>query len=1316
MLSIRSRLILGFALILVFSLATTILALFEMNRIWSNAQGLYEHPFQVTNAAKDVKISTLNIRRYMLDIAFARNTNEIEEAEKLIDREEVLAQHNFDKIFQLYLGDKKDINEAYNLFKGWKTLRTEAFNQIKAGNKEAGEKLILVDNKQYVNRLFKEVQDVIDFASKKAVQFYRESQVTAKAAYNKMLVLFLGSIIICIISAYLITRSITSPLRKVVSNLKEIAKGNLKNDKLPEEKDELGQLAASYNLMQENLNQKAKIAEMIAFGDFSVRIQPGCKADVVANSINRIADNFDMVVKQAQRVALGDFETKISDIGDANSLSAVITEMLTSLKEVVNKARQVAAGDFTGYIQPKSGADELAQALNQMNASLRDATALNLRQNRIKTAQNELNNQMRGDLSIELLASNIITFIARFTKAQIAAFYVYSDDQKGYKLAGSYAFDYSNGFRTFFREGESLVGQVAIGKEMIAFNQLPDNYVKVTSGIGDAVPKNLLLAPCVYNGKTIGVIEIGTMGDFTDEAYELLNAVLENIAITIDSAENREKMRILLATTREQAEELQVQQEELRQSNEELELQTQALRDSEEFLQTQQEELRVTNEELEEKTSNLEQQKAYILKQNQELDTARIEVERKAKDLELTNKYKSEFLANMSHELRTPLNSLLILAQTLMDNPTKNLSKDQVEYSKIIYNSGNDLLNLINDILDLSKIESGKMTLSLSELSISDIKLTVRESFQHIISKKGLEFKIIEEEGLPDQMITDEQRFNQILRNLMSNAIKFTETGHIYFRIFRAAPTDDFNKSGLKYTDTIAFSIEDTGIGISKEKRSDIFEAFQQADGGISRRYGGTGLGLSITRELVKILGGEIKLISEIGQGSVFTVFLPIVALELPQLDEGIATHVSVKKDFSSRKPEITYKSFLSEVAAIPDDRTNTDGKDKSVLIIEDDHHFAEILAEMCRKKGFKCLAAATGEDGIELAKQYLPKGILLDIRLPGMNGWEVLDELKNSADTRHIPVHIISGYEQTIEAFNKGAIGYLIKPVTKEKLEATFDELQLFINKKLKDLLIIEDDDNLRKSIRALLEATDVTICDCNSGHDAINLISGKPFDCIVLDLGLPDMSGFDLLKQLKELNVKIPPVVIYTGKDISRKEHEELEKYTQNIIIKGVKSNERLLDETALFLHRVVDDMPEHQKKMLVNLYDKDQMFCDKKVLVVDDDMRNVFALTQVLEAGKMKVIMAPNGQKALEILMQNVNIDLVLMDIMMPVMNGYEAMQSIRKDKRFEKLPIIALTAKAMKEDREKSIAAGASDYLSKPVDIHKLFNLMRIWLYQ
>lgn len=1306
---------LGYAVILAFSISTGFLAIMEINNIWNDTKSLYERPFMVSNLLRDVKINALNIRRYMLDMTLVNDPVEIKALENSIDDEEAAAFKSYEEIVKLSNSHRKEVEASYDFFRQWKPLREDVVAAIKKGEAFRSYDLMVNRNREFVSKLFNDMQSVIDATSSRAESFYKSAEATKDKMFRLLIILLASSLLISIIFAYYITRSISVPLQSVVANIREIARGNLNNRRLEETPDEIGQLSQSFNMMQENLIEKALVAERIAQGDFSAHIIPGGSNDVVAQSINMIANNFDLVVKQAQKVAAGNFETEISEMAKTNSLAIVLTQMLDSLKEVVQKARQIAKGDLSGEIVPKTGSDELALALNQMTAALRAATNQNIRQNRLKTAQNELNEKMRGDLAIDIMSKNIITYVAKYTKAQLGAIYLYDEDQKGYRLSGSYAYFFRKGMMNFFKEGEGLVGQAAMEREIITFSELPENYVRITSGIGNTVPKNVMIAPFQHEGRTVGVIELGTVNEFSDESYEFIRMVLENIAISVVSANNRTKMTRLLEVTSTQAEELQVQQEELRQTNEELETQTQALKKSEEYLQTQQEELRVINEELEEKTRYLEKQKDQMEKQNKDLLSARTDIERKAKELEISNKYKSEFLANMSHELRTPLNSLLILAQTLMENREKNLSAQQIKSAEIIFHSGNDLLNLINDILDLSKIESGKMNISLNSVPLTSITASLRNYFEQPAREKGLAFHVQIDEGLPESIITDEQRLNQVLRNLLSNALKFTEKGSISIRIYAPPKEENLSRSGLESSNAIAFSIKDTGIGIPKDKQLEIFEAFQQVDGSISRKYGGTGLGLSITRELTKLLGGEIKLMSEAGKGSEFIVFLPVNRKEHTpgKMSESDAATVVSEPSVKENPPE-SIRNI--QVASIPDERLLISRKDPSILIIEDDPAFAELLADICKEKGFLYLASATGEEGIELARQYLPKGVLLDINLPGMNGWEVLENLKSYSETRHIPVHIISAYEETMEALNKGAIGFLSKPVTKDKLESAFDQIQSFITRKIRDLLLVEDDTNLQLSIKTLLGAKDILITESSTAKDAIEKISRNHYDCIVLDLGLPDMSGFEMLKYLKQKKIKIPPIVVYTGKEITPEENEELQQYTQNIIIKGVKSEERLLDETALFLHRVVDEMPERQKKMLINLYDKDQMFRDKNILIVDDDMRNVFALTKVLESSHMHVFMAPNGAKALEVLEKNNNIDLILMDIMMPVMDGYEAMGRIKKNKVLSKIPMIALTAKAMKEDREKALAAGANDYLSKPVDIQKLFNLMRIWLYQ
>lgn len=1304
---IGNRLVFGYSIILAFALATSVIAIIEINNIWGFTQNLYERPYKASNLVREIKINAINIRRYMLDLTLLPDGPEKDALFESIESEEAKGLDNFKKLQDIYGTENIGLDEPFDYFRNWKPLRDDVIQKVREGQFAESSDLVVTRNREYVDELFQKMEVIVENISGMADTFYRDADETKKNIIVSLIIILIATLTVSIVLAYYITRSISVPLGEIVKNIKEIAKGNLNNKKLVVANDEVGDLAASFNMMQDDLLVKGLTAQRIAKGDFSSEIVKSSENDFVAESINMIATNFKNIVRQAEKVADGDFSSHISEISGTNPLTTVIKRMLDSLKEVVSKARKIAQGDFSGEILPKSQSDELAIALNQMTQALRLATEQNQKQSRLKSAQNELNEQMRGDLDPDLMARNVITYISKYTNAQIGAIYLYDDERRGYQLMGSYAYKHRKGVKMFFSEGEGLIGQAALEKQIISFNELPDDYIRITSGIGDTIPRNVIIAPFVYENKTLGVLELGSVAEFSHEAHEFINVVLENIAISIMSSMNRTQMAKLLEVTKAQAEELQVQQEELRQTNEELESQAAALKKSEESLQAQQEELRVTNEELEDKTKRLEEHKTSIENHNKILEKARTDIEKKAQELEVTNRYKSEFLANMSHELRTPLNSLLLLAHSLIENKPGNLTEQQVQAASIIYNSGNDLLNLINDILDLSKIESGKMQVSPSLIPVANIESSINDYFSHIASEKGLELKITKNAGVPDTIYTDEQKLNQILRNLLSNSVKFTNKGGIYITIYK--PEEEIKAQGR---DLVAISVRDTGIGIPQNKQKEIFEAFYQVDGSISRRYTGSGLGLSITRELVKLLKGNITLHSEPGSGSEFIVTIP----SRTDISSGSTEEkANVPEPVKPSEPETSRKENELN-SGITDDSGNIKENDSVILIVEDDAKFAGLLQNICHEKGFKCIVAVSGEKGINLARQFKPKGIILDLKLPGMSGWEVLDELKMTSETRHIPVHIVSGYEETIEAYNKGAIGYLTKPVTKESVESAIEQMQSYMNNSIRNLLIIEDDKNLRTSIRMLLDARDIKITESTTAGESISLIAENHYDCIVLDLGLPDMSGFEMLKTLKERNIKVPPVVVYTGKDLTREENNELQLYTQNIIIKGVKSEERLLDETALFLHRVVKDMPDHQKKIMTTLYDKEEMLRGKKILIVDDDMRNVFALTSVLEAGHMNVISASDGKKALQLLQKKQNVDLILMDIMMPEMDGYETVKRIRKDPALRNIPIIMLTAKAMKEDREKSFAAGANDYLSKPVDVGRLMNLMRIWLYQ
>ncbi len=813
------------------------------------------------------------------------------------------------------------------------------------------------------------------------------------------------------------------------------------------------------------------------------------------------------------------------------------------------------------------------------------------------------------------------------------------------------------------------------------------------------------------------MIELGRFDPWDEVQLDFLANVMEYIAIVFNVAESYTRTQTLLIRTQLQAEELQVQteeletqQEELRQSNEALEQQTRLLRESEQELKTQQEELEVTNEELSEKTHLLESERtAAVEQQNQQLQAAQADLEQQAKELALASKYKSEFLSNMSHELRTPLNSMLILARLLADNEAQTLNEEQVESAQVIYNSGQDLLVLINDILDLSKVEAGKMDFRATEFPLPDLLISLEKDFRPIANETQLAWETRLDDGLPELMRTDRQRLVQILKNLLSNAFKFTEQGSVCLHVGRPSETIA-NITGFNAGQSLAFRVIDTGIGIPKEEQRRVFEAFQQVDGSTSRKYSGTGLGLSISRELAAFLGGQIYLDSEPGQGSTFTLVLPEKLREQQDPPAPVAQFTSSAVRLSTQK-----------VKTLPKTRTDLPkislDEGAIMLIIEDDERFAALLKNIAEKKGFQAVIAPDGETGLALANRYPPTGILLDLRLPNLDGWHVLSTLKATPSLRHIPVHIISADEPSPEAYRRGAIGFLTKPVAPEALDQAFEHIQSFLSRKLKTLLLVEDDVVTRDSLKKLLGNGDVEYVETGSGKEALEIIRSRPIDCIILDLRLPDFSGFTLLDKLDaDPELHKPPVIVYTGQELTREQNEHLMKYAETVIVKGIKSEERLLDETALFLHRVVADLPDKKQQIIRNLYERDDIFVGKTILLVDDDVRNAFALSRLLSEKGLAVEIATSGKKALELLAEKSQINLALMDVMMPEMDGYETMRRIRAQHKFAQLPILALTAKAMPGDQEKCLAAGANDYLAKPVDIDRLLSLLRVWLYR
>ncbi len=1004
--------------------------------------------------------------------------------------------------------------------------------------------------------------------------------------------------------------------------------------------------------------------------------------------IQSIGKRIATVTKEAERIASREFSYSQMDDPIKDEVKPVFDALKSineSFTEVTENANRVASGDYTRDFKPRSDNDLLGNSLKKMTISLRETTAANQKHNWLTTGQNQLNQKLIGDLSLEQLAANTISFFCNYLHASIGSVYLINEASNELKLGGQYAFLSHKEIKERFAIQEGLIGQAAKEQKQISLRGIGEEHVRITSSVLDAKPRHLLITPFLFEGKTLGVIEIGTLTEFSETEIEFINSSMGGIAISVNSAMARRKIQELLEETQMQSEELQSQQEELKQMNEELEEQTQSLKQ-------QQEELQMTNEELEEQTQALEMKNTEVLE-------AKFDIEQKTKQLEISSKYKSEFLANMSHELRTPLNSLLILSKDLADNRRKNLDNEQVESAEIIYKSGHDLLKLINEVLDLSKIEAGKMSVNIEKVELQHFLDDQMRGFRHHAEQKGLRFTLNIDSNLPQYIQTDPQRLSQILKNLLSNAIKFTEKGGVKINVAR------HEESKINVT------VADTGIGISEDKQMVIFEAFQQADGGTSRKYGGTGLGLSISRELAKILGAEIKLSSTVDKGSAFSVILPF---DLEQQSDNLINKSSLWDQAPTRVNDLSESKYLN-YPSIEDDRAALMQDDKIVLIIEDDLKFASILLNQAHQNGFKCLVASTGEDGLLLATKHRPHAIILDIDLPGINGHMVLNELKANPALRHIPVHVMSVDERSLNIIKEGAIDYLMKPVNKQDLDQAFGRIEGFISRKMKNLLIVEDDENSRKAIRKLIGNGDVKCFEAGSGKESLKIYTENHIDCIVLDLGLPDLSGFELIQEFGKIEkYEIPPIIIYTGKELSKEENKELQKYSETIIIKGVKSEERLLDETALFLHRTISNLPESKQAIINHLYDKELLFHGKKIVIADDDMRNVFSLSKILKERGMEIIKADNGKIALEMLNQHPDTDMVLMDIMMPEMDGYEAMQSIRTQSRFRKLPIIALTAKAMKDDRQKCIDAGANDYIAKPVDIDRLLSLMRVWL--
>jgi len=1064
-------------------------------------------------------------------------------------------------------------------------------------------------------------------------------------------------------------------------------------------------LTDNVNVMAANLTEQVrgivKVVTAVANGDLTQKLIVNAKGEVAAlaetiNNMTRTLATFaDQVTTVAREVGVegrlggqanvpGAAGTWKDLTGNVNLLADNLTNQVRAIAEV---ATAVTKGDLTRSIQVEARGEvaELKDNINTMIDNLRLTTDRNKEQDWLKTNLARFTGMLQGQRDLATVGRLLLSELAPLVNAQQGVIYrMEADNSPGMALLSSFADNGQNGHKKHLELGEGLIGQCASEKRRMLITEMPSHAVPIRSGLFQAVPRNIIVLPVLFEDQVKAVIELASLGDFTASQLAFLDQLTSSIGIVLNSIEATMQTEGLLVQSQQLATELQTQQSELQQTNEQLGL----------------------------KAQQLAEQNAEVERKNQEIEQARRALEEKAKELALTSKYKSEFLANMSHELRTPLNSILVLGQQLSENPEGNLSPKQVEFSRTIHGAGTDLLNLISDILDLSKIESGTVSVQAEEVFFSSLLEMIARPFRHEAENRRLTFEAFADPELSQSLVTDAKRLQQVLKNLLSNAFKFTEQGQVRLSVFKAAGGWTPHHPILgKAESVIAFEVADTGIGIPAEKQRIIFEAFQQADAGTSRKYGGTGLGLAISRELASLLGGEIQLRSATGAGSTFTLYLP-------QIYAGPTSAVPTYGPSQPiALPPVPVATKVHRAERVTDDREALQPGDNIMLIVEDDTHYARVLCDLARDTGFKVLVAGTGAEALTLIREFPPTAVSLDVFLPDMLGWTVFNHMKLEAATRHIPVQVITLDEDRRHGLSRGAFAFLTKPISQESLEAAFIKMKEYALPRRKRLLVVEDDPAEQFSIRELLGHHDIDMEIADSGAAALLAVRERSFDCMVLDLRLPDMSGFEVLEQLGEHQGSSDlPVVVFTGRELSLEEDIRLHELARSVVVKDVESPERLLDETALFLHRVVADLPPEKQKMLDRLHHSDDALVGKRVVVVDDDVRNIFALSSVLERRGMSVLSASTGREAIALLESTSDVAIVLMDIMMPEMDGYETMQVIRQNPAFRRLPIIALTAKAMKGDREKCLEAGASEYLAKPVNTEQLLSALRMWLHR
>ncbi|HKZ38056.1 MAG TPA: response regulator, partial [Chryseolinea sp.] len=1088
-------------------------------------------------------------------------------------------------------------------------------------------------------------------------------------------------------------------------------------------------LTDSVNQMASNLTGQvrgiAKVVTSVAKGNLKQKLSINALGELaqLTDTINEMIDTLAVFAEQVTTVArevgvegrLGGQASVPGASGtwkdlteNVNQLAANLTTQVRSISEV---ASAVTKGDLTRTIRvdAKGELEALKDTINQMITNLRETTLRNQDQDWLKSNLAKFTQMLQGQKDLNTVTKRILSELAQVVTAHYGAFYILQQDEDTQntklKLFAAYAYKEEKNIPKEFEIGEGLVGQCAFEKERILLTNVPQGYVKITSGLGKSKPSNLIILPVLFENDVKAVIELASLDTFSETHLDFLGQLTESIGIVLNTIETNSRTEELLAQSQSLAGELK----------------------------TQQEELRRTNDELQDKALLLVKQKDEVEAKNKEVEEARKSLEEKAEQLTLTSKYKSEFLANMSHELRTPLNSLLILAQQLYENSEGNLNDKQIRYAKTIHSCGDDLIQLINDILDLSKIESGFISTNISTVRISEIASFVETTFKPISEARNLRFRIETDYSLPSSMETDIQRLNQILKNLLSNAFKFTEKGEVHLKISEARNSWKPGNLNLDHAKkVIAFSITDTGIGIPQEKQLIIFEAFQQAEGSTSRKYGGTGLGLSISRGLAELLGGTIELESRAGYGSTFTLYLPLDIVptmpskNAPQSLQTLQQQLQIDTDpreintllgnlrITNEGIENRNLDIVSEmINETGDDRTNILPSEKVVLVVEDDLRFGKIVIDKAHEHGLKAIVATNYLEVFDFINRFSPIAITLDVKLPDTSGWKVIDLLRNDLTYRHIPIHVISGEENRLLALKRGARSFLLKPLDNDLLNELFNDIVTYSNKETKSILVVEDNELDSSQIAKMHREDSLSVTIATTGKEALELVKSQEFDCIILDYTLPDMSGNDLIHEVSKAKKKLTPVIVYSAKDFSKIELSNVNLNSSSLVVKGVNSIEHLLEETVSHLHINHKHLAPEKRRIIENIRNKEDILTGKNILVVDDDVRNLFALTTVFERFNINVVTAESGKEAINILNENSKIEMVLMDIMMPEMDGYETTQKIRREHKNSTLPIIAVTAKAMKGDRIKCIEAGASDYITKPVKIDQLLSLMRLW---